>query len=272
MLRTTDERVYELSRSVTLHLVTPLIRSRHSDPENLAYIEIEIGWWLDSLSLGSADAFCQALDYLNEKSLVALGSVGSAIMNAGNAACLHLSTLAMVSLSVSNTENSEFDKMVLQVITRCLFIQRNPQTVARFIKSVSESEAGVLKTIEGKVLASYADALVNFTKYTATIRGKLLNDLVNSCFTEKHILSGAFVGGDLNTLGVPATLRDAIESCRFAIHTKLAREVDDYQKPMTGVRIRHIVPHLYMVSAQSKSFQSINALLTGGVGRSRGKK
>lgn len=246
MLCTNDKSVYRLSRSIVMHLIRPLLQSRFVDEQSRMYIDLEASWWLDSLSSETLKPFCETLDYMSENSLAALGNFSEVITDSSSLHGLHLSMFAMVSLAMANNENPAFFTMILQVVIRCLLVQRNPSAIAKFLIAVGKSGVGPLTTRGGEALLRYAEALANFDGKGSACR-TILKDVFAKCYAEDHVPSRYLRGSEASKRTTKLGLQGAYENCRFALHSQLIGGSDDSQGATSVTILSQAVPHLFMV-------------------------
>lgn len=226
MLRTKDKVVHTKCREIAIILLVPVVESRSTSEESIAYLKLEVSWWLDALTLQSLPVFCSVVALCTDDSLAVLGRTGRALSANVETMQLHWSIILIAALSEIDCD-AACCQMTVQVATRSLLFQRNPVPFACFMMSLTslpESPA-VSATPSGRALIEYAKSLAEFEETPAKKRLDQLTSLLRCVFSPQHEfcdISGSFTSEQrLDDALYPRSIRRAIELARFAVHVRM---------------------------------------------------
>jgi hypothetical protein len=223
MLQTKDKVVHAKCREIAIILLLPVVESRSTSEESTAYFQLEVSWWLDTVTLPSLSGFCSLVSRCADDSLAILGRTGKALNESIKASRLHWSIIMIGALSEIDTDLAS-SQMTIQVATRSLLFQRNPIPFAYFITSLSKSteSPGVLTMHSGSALREYAISLVEFKETSSTKRLELLTSLLQSAFSPQHefcrVLGSFLAQRQLDDTLYPRSFQIGMELSRFSIH------------------------------------------------------
>jgi hypothetical protein len=160
-LRTRSERILQDARSVAIGLLVRFIG--RNDLES----QYEAACWVDGLTEGTMNEFCQLLEDAGKVT----SPFALELVRAWNKAHLpppvprvQLSALLRQSLHSLTHFTDQFQRFLIQILTRCLLCQGNPVPLAVMI--VGSAEADDVSWQPFRPLVDYCQVLVYFDRYT----------------------------------------------------------------------------------------------------------
>jgi hypothetical protein len=184
MLTTKCRVVHSLSRDLALTLLIPVMKSKLTDNEKSNAMQRESTWWIDALTIDCLPAFCKILNYVSDKPLAVIASVGPALATYDISGTMEFSLFLAAALN-SADDSSAFSSYVVQVAARCLMVHRNPMPLVGLIQNVGKEDGspGICKSQSGQFLVKYTRCLVEFDLKNSSLRFELLGKLLRSCFS-----------------------------------------------------------------------------------------
>jgi hypothetical protein len=176
--------VHSLSRDLALTLLIPVMKSKLTDNEKSNAMQRESTWWIDALTIDCLPAFCKILNYVSDKPLAVIASVGPALATYDISGTMEFSLFLAAALN-SADDSSAFSSYVVQVAARCLMVHRNPMPLVGLIQNVGKEDGspGICKSQSGQFLVKYTRCLVEFHLKNSSLRFELLGKLLRSCFS-----------------------------------------------------------------------------------------
>jgi hypothetical protein len=270
MLRTKDKVVHMKCREIAIILLLPVVESRSTSEESIAYFQLEVSWWLDAVTLPSLSAFCSLISLCADDSLAVLGRTGTALNTNAETLQLQWSIIMIGALSEIDGDVASY-QMTIQVATRSLLFQRNPIPFARFIASLSKSpeSAGVLTTQSSSPLVQYARSLVEYNETPSKKRLDQLTSLLECAFSPRHefckVLGSFLSERRLDDTLYHTSFQTAMELARFSIHVQLISPELDRIHESCSELLRRTIPavSVRMSQCSCSSFPSWMILTLG---------
>eukprot|EP00934_Nitzschia_sp_Nitz4_P000527 Nitzschia sp. Nitz4//scaffold3_size479765//151860//159289//NITZ4_000065-RA/size479765-augustus-gene-0.16-mRNA-1//1//CDS//3329550653//527//frame0 len=251
MMRTNDNATHASCSYLVTQVVREILKPRCRDDEAVAYLSLELSWWMDVLTVETLDEFCDSLRITIADPLGSLSNVVDVLSSVDILENADLSNLLVVSLCRESVSNA-FASAWAQVATRCLLVHRSSLSVARLLVAMG----GKLKNFQGeateagKALFQYSFCIVEQDDNKSSDMLLHLQTLVKCTFSP----SSAFWDLLFNPVSAnkpvssDQTLQESIEICRFAIHMNFAsRERKPYASATTSIILHHI-PNLILMS------------------------
>lgn len=236
-------------------LLFPLVESRSTGEESIAYFKVEVAWWLDAVTLPSLSSFCGLVSLCADDSLAILGRLGEALSDKVDTLQLHWSIIMIAALSEIDGDEAGWP-MILQVATRSFVFQRNPIPFACFINSLMKSPESprMFRTQSGGALVEYATSLFEYEETHAKKRLDKLMNLLKNNFSLRHdfcVVLGNFLHMEsLDGTLYPRSFQTAIELARFSIHVHSISLGLDWIHKSCDDLLRRTIPYVLVRTLQ----------------------